>query len=162
MNLIKKTIVQSVALAVLLAFSLSLAQAQTGTAIRGQVTDELGGAIVGATVTLVDASGAEKTATTNEEGVYVFNGVAPGKYTVRIAQAGFAPFENSEVTVTAGQRAEVDVKLSVTIEEQKVNVADDRSLSTDSDNNANAIVLRGKDLDVLPDDPDDLAAGRFT
>lgn len=158
MNFIKKAIVQSVALLVVLGLSLCLAQAQGGTAIRGQVTDELGGAIVGATVTLVDASGAEKTATTNDEGVYVFNGLAPGKYTVRVAQAGFAPFENGEVNVAAGQRAEVDVKLSVTIEEQKVNVADDRSISTDSDNNANAIVLRGKDLDILPDDPDDLAA----
>ncbi|HEY0324021.1 MAG TPA: carboxypeptidase regulatory-like domain-containing protein [Pyrinomonadaceae bacterium] len=158
MNFIKKTIVQSIALVVVLGLSFCLAQAQGSTGIRGQVTDELGGTIGGATVTLVDQSGAQKTATTNDEGVYVFNAIAPGKYTVRIVHAGFAPFENSEVTVVAGQRAQVDIKLAVTIEEQKVNVADDRSLSTDSDNNANAIVLKGRDLDILPDDPDDLAA----
>jgi uncharacterized membrane protein YgcG len=158
MNFIKKTIVRSVALVVLLGLSLCLAQAQGTTSIRGQVTDELGGVIVGATVTLVDASGAEKTATTSDEGVYVFSGIAPGKYTVRMSQAGFAPFENGEVSIVAGQRAQLDIKLSVTIEEQKVNVADERSLSTDSENNANAIVLKGRDLDVLPDDPDDLAA----
>lgn len=158
MNFIKRTIVQSIALMFVLGLSFSLVQAQAGTGIRGQVTDELGGAIVGATVTLVEQSGAEKTATTNEEGVYVFTSIAPGKYSVRIAQAGFAPFENSEVTVVAGQRTQLDIKLSVTIEEQKVNVADERSLSADSDNNANAIVLKGRDLDVLPDDPDDLAA----
>ncbi len=52
----------------------------------------------------------------------------------------------------------MDIKLAVTIEEQKVNVQDDRALSTDSDSNANAIVLRGRDLEALPDDPDDLAA----
>ena len=138
MNFIRKTISQAAALVLLLVVSFTLAQAQGGAGVRGQITDELGGAIVGATVTLVDASGAEKTATTNEEGIYVFNNVVPGKYTVRVAQAGFAPFENSEVTVAAGQRAQVDIKLSVTIEEQKVNVADDRSLGVESDSNANA------------------------
>ncbi|MBD0369255.1 MAG: TonB-dependent receptor [Pyrinomonadaceae bacterium] len=158
MNFIKKTIVRSAALVLLLGLSLCLTQAQVSTGIRGQVTDELGGTISGAVVTLVDAAGAEKTATTNDEGIYVFNGLAPGKYTVRIAHTGFAPFENSEVTIVAGQRQQLDIKLSVTIEEQKVNVADERSLSTESDNNANAIVLKGRDLDVLPDDPDDLAA----
>jgi hypothetical protein len=159
MNFIKKTIVQSMALVLVLGLSFCLAQAQsTATGIRGQVTDELGGTIGGATVTLVDGSGVEKTTTTNEDGVYVFNGIAPGKYIVRIAHAGFAPFENTEVTVVAGRREQLDIKLSVTIEEQKVNVADERSLSTESDNNANAIVLKGRDLDVLPDDPDDLAA----
>ena len=158
MNFIKKTILQSVVLLFVLSLSFSLAQAQGATGIRGQVTDELGGTIVGAIVTLVDSSGAQKTATTNEEGVYVFNGLAPGKYTVRVAQQGFAPFENSEVTVVAGRREQVDIKLGVTIEEQQVNVADERSLSTENDNNANAIVLKGRDLEVLPDDPDDLAA----
>jgi hypothetical protein len=158
MNFIKRTIIKSAALLLLLALSAAVSYGQTGTGIRGQVTDELGGVIVGATVTIIDQSGAEKTAVTNEEGVYVFTGLAPGKYTVRIAQPGFAPFENSEVSITAGRREQLDIKLSVTIEEQKVNVADDRSLSTDSENNANAIVLKGRDLDVLPDDPDDLAA----
>jgi hypothetical protein len=31
-------------------------------------------------------------------------------------------------------------------------------LSTDANNNANAQVISGKDLDALPDDPDELAA----
>jgi hypothetical protein len=159
MNFIKKTIVRSVALVVLLGLSLCLAQAQQGIgAIHGQVTDEFGGAIVGATVTLIDATGAEKTGTTDDQGNYNFIRLAPGKYTVRVLKEGFALFENSEVSVVVSQSLTLDVKLGVTIEEQKVNVADERSLSTDSDNNANAIVLKGRDLDVLPDDPDDLAA----
>ena len=158
MNFTKQTIKQALVLALMLMLSMTVSLAQGGTGVRGQVTDELGGAIVGATVTLVDQSGAEKTTTTNEEGVYVFSGIAPGKYTVKVAQAGFAPFENADITVNAGQRVQVDIKLGVTIDEQKVDVADDRGLSTDSESNANAVVLRGKDLDVLPDDPDDMAA----
>ena len=37
-------------------------------------------------------------------------------------------------------------------EEQQVTV-DDRNISTDSDNNANAVVLRSRDLEALPNDP---------
>jgi len=49
--------------------------------------------------------------------------------------------------------------LKVAIEEQKVTVASDNpSLSTEPENNAGAVVLKGADIDALPDDPDDLAA----
>ena len=52
------------------------AQQQPGS-LRGQVKDEFGGLLVGATVTAVDAAGAQKTAQTNDEGVYLINGLAP-------------------------------------------------------------------------------------
>jgi hypothetical protein len=43
---------------------------------------------------------------------------------------------------------------------EKVTVSEDAApaVSTDSANNASALILRGDDLDALPDDPDDLAA----
>ena len=63
------------------------AQQSLGT-LRGQVADELGGVIVGATVTATDAAGVSKSATTDEQGRYVFSALAPGRYTVRVAQAG--------------------------------------------------------------------------
>ena len=53
-------------LALLLATTSALAQGAGG--LRGQVTDEFGGAVVGATVTLVGSSGGEKVATTNADG----------------------------------------------------------------------------------------------
>src|SRR5258705_9972513 len=76
-----------------------LAQQSNGT-LRGQVLDEFGGAIVGAAVVVVDANGVEKTVTTNEQGMYVISGVAPGKYTVRVSAPGFAVSETPDVTVT--------------------------------------------------------------
>ena len=39
--------------------------------LRGQVLDELGGAIVGASVTAIDGKGVEKTVVTNDGGTYV-------------------------------------------------------------------------------------------
>src|SRR5437764_14383124 len=65
--------------------------------LRGQVLDELGGAIVGASVTVIDAAGTEKSVVTNNTGTYTITGLAPGKYTLRVVNTGFAILENHEV-----------------------------------------------------------------
>ena len=135
-----------------------VAQQRAGS-LRGQVLDELGGAIIGASVTAIDGKGVEKSVVTNEAGSYTINGLAPGKYTVRAINAGFAMTETPDVEVVAGKAQQFDITLKVAIEEQKVTIAtDDRTLSTDPENNAGAVVLKGEDIDALPDDPDDLAA----
>ncbi len=134
------------------------AAAQSGAgSVRGQVKDEFGGVVVGVTVTLVDATGAEKTATTNDEGTYVFSGVAPGRYTVRAAAAGFAPYENAEFTAAAGRQT-LDILLSIALAQEEVTVNTEQGVSSEAENNQSALVLKAKDLDSLPDDPDDLAA----
>src|SRR5690349_1222962 len=127
--------------------------------LKGQVLDELGGAIVGASVTVIDSKGVEKSVVTNDSGTYVVNGLAPGKYTVRAVNAGFAMTETPDVEVVSGKPVQHDITLKVAIEEQKVTVnTDNRELSTEPENNAGAIVLKDQDIDALPDDPDDLAA----
>src|SRR5215217_4183721 len=137
---------------------LVFAQQRPG-ALRGQGLDELGGAIIGASVTVIDSKGVEKSVVTNDGGNYVVNGLAPGKYTVRATNAGFAMSETPDVEVTAGKPVQFDITLKVAIEEQKVTVnTDNRELSTEPENNAGAVVLKDADLDALPDDPDDLAA----
>jgi len=137
----------------------TVAAQQRAGGLKGQVLDELGGAIVGVSVTAINAQGAEKTVVTNDGGTYTINGLAPGKYTVRAVGSGFSIYENAEVEIAPAKVQQLDIILKVTIEEQKVTVAaDSRNLSTEADNNAGAIVLKGDDLDSLPDDPDDLAA----
>jgi hypothetical protein len=141
-----------------LCVSSAFAQQRTGS-LRGQVFDELGGAIVGATVTAIDSKGVEKGVVTNDSGSYTINGLAPGKYTLRAATKGFGVYENPEVDVVAGRGEPINITLKVALEEQKVTVASDNpSLSTEPENNAGAVVLKGADIDALPDDPDDLAA----
>ncbi|MGH9875346.1 MAG: carboxypeptidase regulatory-like domain-containing protein, partial [Pyrinomonadaceae bacterium] len=145
------------ALAITLFAAVALAQQTRGT-LRGVIKDELGATVVGAAVTLTDANGVEKTATTNGEGAYVFSGLAPGKYSLRASAKGFAETDESEVDLTAGGRQSLDLTLQVTIEEQKVTIAAETPLSTESTANANQTLITGKDLDALPDDPDELAA----
>src|SRR5690349_12401997 len=143
-----------ISLIVILSAALVTAQQTRGT-LRGLITDELGAAIVGANVTLTDAAGAQKKTTTNGEGAYNFAGLTPGKYKLQANAPGFAHSESKEVDIT-NARQTLDLTLRVTIEE-KVTVAE-TAVSTEATNNANQTVIGGKDLDALPDDPDELAA----
>src|SRR5215470_11009111 len=132
---------------------------QASGTLKGQVTDEQGGVISGATITLIDSNNTQRTATTNDQGAYTFNNVLPGKYFLRATANGFGLYENEAVEIAAGRRDPFNIKMTVTIEKQKVTItAGDTGLSTDPDNNAGAVILKGRDLDALPDDPDDLAS----
>src|SRR6267142_2545858 len=146
-----------VCLAIFLSSTLVLSQ-QARSSLRGVVKDELGASVVGAEVTITDAAGVQKKTTSNGEGAYSFTGVAPGKYVIRASAKGFAVTEDEAVDIVAGQRQTFDITLKVTIEQSNVTVAGDTPLSTESTNNANQTVISGKDLDALPDDPDELAA----
>src|SRR6202049_4005909 len=147
-------------LALLLASTGLFAQgAQTaGGILRGQVTDPSGSAIGNATVILTTPTGDAITATTNRDGIYELKNLAPGKYGVKIVAPGFTSFEASNVQVLPGQIQKLDVPLTIEVREEKVTVTDQAAaaLDTNSANNAGAIVLQGKDLEALSDDPDDL------
>ena len=142
----------------LLCASVTYAQRTTGS-LKGTVSDEFGGVIIGATVVATDANGAAKTATTTNDGAFTISGLAEGKYTVKVSAAGFANSETADVEVTSNRAQQFDVTMKVTIEQQKVTVsADANGVNTEPDSNVGAIVLKGTDLESLPDDPDDLAA----
>src|SRR5688500_1756560 len=133
-----------------------LAQQAAGT-LRGQVSDEFGGVIVGATVTVTDASGKAKSAVTDSDGAFTVAGLAPGRYGVRVFSTGFAPFENPEVDIKPGRNELPQITLGVSLEKEEVTVASEGPLSVDSAS-AGAMVLKGKDIEALPEDPDELAA----
>ena len=132
--------------------------AQRAGSLRGQVSDELGALVVGATVTVIAADGTQKSAVTNAEGIYNFGSLPPGPYTIRVASPGFTPYEKTDLPIAAGAPATHDVRLVVTLEKQVITITEEQGLNTDPANNADAVVLRGQDLDVLPDDPDALAS----
>ena len=132
---------------------------QIAGSLSGHVTDQIGGAVTGATLLVIRRDGAEKRSVTNGQGVYVLDGLAPGAYRLRLEVTGFVPYENDQLNVEAGRRHTLDITLQATIEKQKVTVSSgDSRLSTDPERNASAVVLKGADLDALPDDPAALEA----
>ena len=141
--------------ALILLCSVSVAAQQARGTLRGLITDELGAAIVGASVTLTDATGVQKKATTNGEGIYSFTGLTVGSYKIQAIAPGFTQSDDQTVEIKSGRQS-LDITLKVTIQEQ-VTVGE-TPISTEATNNANQTVIGGKDLDALPDDPDELAA----
>src|SRR2546429_1859645 len=154
---IRKLITPIACVALVVAFSFSTF-AQNRATLRGSISDEFGATIAGAVVTLTDANGAQKSATTNGDGGYLFTNLAPGKYKIHAIAAGFAASEDTEVEVTGARRDPVNLSLKIAAIETQVKVNADTPVSTDTNNNANQQVITGKDLDALPDDPDELAA----
>jgi len=144
-------------LSLVLFFTSSVFAQQSNGTLRGVVTDTFGGLIVGATVTLVDAKGVEKIASADGSGVYNFTQLTPGHYMLRATAPGFAPYENAAVGVAAGTNPAIDIVLNATVEQETVTVTLEAPISTEPENNAGAVVLRGADLETLPDDPEDLA-----
>ena len=72
----------SAVFAVLLIANTAFAQSETGQ-ITGKVTDPNGAVVTGAAVTLSSVeTGAQRTATTNDEGVYTITNLQPGTYEV--------------------------------------------------------------------------------
>lgn len=132
------------------------AQAQTGS-IQGTITDPTGAVIPASNVTVTGDNGLSTTVTSGGNGAYAIGQLAPGHYTVSASAQGFATSAPHDVTVTAGKPVIADVALALPVEQQQVTVnSGDVSVDTSPDNNANAIVIKGKDLDALSDDPDEL------
>ena len=135
-----------------------LAQSSTGI-VRGQVTDPSGAAVTDATVVASPApgeSGQTKAGVVGKDGSFEIRGLAPGKYNVSASAQGFAPFEQP-VAVAAAQPEKLSIRLQIAHQVQQVNVSGETlKVSVAPENNASAIVIRGKDLDALSDDPDEL------
>ena len=80
--------------------------------ILGVVTDQSGGNVGGATVTITDvARGVSQTLTTDSDGAYVALNLLPGTYTVRAEFKGFKIFERKNILVEVGKDARIDAVL---------------------------------------------------
>src|ERR1700757_2471241 len=129
---------------------------QAAGALRGQVTDPSGAAISGASVIMTPATGSAIVVQSNGQGMYEFKSLPAGKYTLTIAATGFTVFENDNVVI-ADQPAHLNVAMTIEVETQKVQVSENApTVDVNPNSNAGAITISGKELEALPDDPDEL------
>ncbi|MGC2698145.1 MAG: carboxypeptidase regulatory-like domain-containing protein [Candidatus Angelobacter sp.] len=132
-----------------------LAQSPVGR-LQGQIMDPTGAVIPGAAITVKNSSGLVVAATSGGAGEYAFRNLAPGTYTVSVTAKGFAPV-TQEIEIVAGQEKKADLTMKVLVKEEDIEVQSDAAkVSTSSDNNASSVIISGKDLDALSDDPDEL------
>jgi len=86
-------------------------QGSTGR-ILGVVTDQSGGFVANAKMTITDvARGVSQTLTTDSDGAYVAIDLLPGTYTVRAEYKGFKTFERRNVLLEVGKDVRVDAVL---------------------------------------------------
>src|SRR5437870_8077771 len=82
----------------------ALAQGGTSTAsVSGRVVDASGGVLPGVAVTLTnEATNQSRMVTTDDQGVYRFAGLTPGKYAIATELEGFAKFAQTGMTLQVG------------------------------------------------------------
>ena len=145
-------------LLVMLCGSAAFGQTPSAT-LRGQVMDETGAVIPGASVTVDGPTGLTKTVTAGSDGAYSFAGLPLGDYTVSASASQMVLAEPAKVSLKGGVQT-LNLALRVAPTQQSITVEDTPgiTINTDPSNNATAMVLTGTDLEALADDPDDLAA----
>jgi hypothetical protein len=132
------------------------ALAATGS-LHGAVTDPSGARVVRATIAVQAADGTTSTVLSGADGAYLFPQLAPGTYTITVTAPGLALAQAQSVTVDAGRATLQNLALNIAVDQQQVTVTEQGTgLDTSPDNNSSAIVIKGKDLDALSDDPDEL------
>src|SRR5208337_1832891 len=118
--------------------------------------DPSGAAITGATVVMTPATASPVVAQTNAQGMYEFKSLPAGKYSLTVVAQGFTTYEKDNVVI-ADQPLRLNVPLAIEVQTQKVQVSDTApTVDVNPSNNAGAITISGKELEALPDDPDEL------
>ncbi len=99
----------------LLMFSAAACLAQQVSAtLFGTVTDPAGAVIPDAKVTALNpANGRTTSATTQNDGSYVFPSLEPADYTITVEKTGFGKYEQARVTLVVNQKSRLDIQLQV-------------------------------------------------
>ena len=158
--MLKRTAMALMSLAVVLfafaEYTPAVAEGSTSE-IHGTVADPTGAVIPAARVVLTGEGGTSQTTASGRDGNFSFINVQPGKYSLVITAKGFAQATLDEIDVLPGKILQQNVTLQLPVEQQQVEVTEEATgVSTSADNNASSIVIKGKDLDALSDDPDEL------
>jgi hypothetical protein len=99
-------------------------QITTGT-VQGDVVDERGGTVAGASVEARNLdTNFTQTDTTNTDGHFAFLSLAPGHYTLTISKSGFATVLQQNVNLTVGQTLTIPVTMKVSSVAQQIIVTD--------------------------------------
>ena len=98
-------------------------RAQDTATLRGTITDQSGGVLVGANITLTNAkTNIARTATSGTDGGYLFTSVTVGTYSLTVAKASFQTIVQTGIVLDLNQNARVDVAMKLGESSQTVEV----------------------------------------
>ncbi len=112
----------ALAMTVLLAAGLALAQTETGS-VSGTITDSSGAVVPGAKVTVkAVTTNATRSTVANASGIYTITNLPPAEYSISVEASGFSTTQRN-VKIDVGGRAGADFQLSVGAVVQTIEVA---------------------------------------
>ena len=127
----------------------ALAQVTTAT-LSGTVTDDTGGALPAATISIrAIETGAVRSVTTDAEGRYRAPGLEPGPYEIAIELQGFQAMRRADLRLSIGQHLTLDAKLSVGRLEDVLTVTGDAPI-IDTSRSSVAAVVDAQQIRELP------------
>src|SRR2546426_6656212 len=112
----------------------------TAGTVQGDVLDEKGGSVAGATVEAKNlATNFVQTDTTDTDGHFAFLSLASGRYTLTISKQGFASVLQQNVNLMVGQTLTIPVTLKVSSVAQQIVVTDVPVIETTKTESASTI-----------------------
>src|SRR5450432_134333 len=124
--------------------------------LHGQVIDPTGAVIPNAAITLKNEAGQTFSAKSDGVGSFQVKDLPSGKYSMSVTEKGFAPYAQ-DVQITAEADQKINITLEIQVKEENIDVGSEAAtVNVNPDSNASSVVISGKDLDALSDDPDEL------
>ena len=134
----------------------ALAQGETTSAIVGSVTDPIGAAIPGATVTVASGeNGMKRSVKTDDSGRFSFPQLKPGTYSVKAEAERFEAKQNNAVSAGLGQRQTVDFQLNIESASQSIQVQELAPLINPENPNTST-TLTAQSMENLPNPGGDM------
>jgi hypothetical protein len=135
----------------LLSLAGNLRAQQNNAAVVGTVTDSSGAILPGATVTLTNVgTNVAETTQTSGSGDYVFPMVQVGTYAVKVEIKGFKTFNAPGLTVAAGDRARIDVRMQIGDISQTVEVSGSVAPALQTDTSTIGTLVTSQGVEDLP------------
>lgn len=90
------------------------AQAVANAGISGQVLDESGAAVMGASVKMVETDrGLDHTVTSDGNGRFTFSNLPVGPYRLEASMSGFKTYTQTGIVLQVGDRPDIDIRLQI-------------------------------------------------
>jgi hypothetical protein len=137
-------------LAVLLLCVPAFSQGGSTGRILGTVTDQSGGTVSGATVTVLDKDrGVSRNLISDDAGAYSAPNLTPGNYTVRAESKGFKTFERQNIVLEVGKEVRIDATLQPGEQNQTITITESIPL-VETTNATLGGTLNSADISDLP------------
>ncbi len=118
--------------------------------LNGTITDESGGAVAKASVSMREMdTNLSYTTATNDAGFYVFPKLGPGRYELKISFTGFANYTQTGLSLTVGQSATINVALKIASKGEQVVVTSEAPVIEPTRTEVSQ-VIDTKQIDSLP------------